>query len=200
MMILIAKLFNKEYIPAYITAFAGILGIVLNIVLDIYFRRSDRKITRRERQIAALENYYLPILVRTNKLVEQLKELSSNDTKFSEIIDYLQRIKKPPIKIECLVNHTRDTLSELDKFINDNEFKYIGNFPIYQNQMKINNLIRCLYHPSPYTQMLQSDDYFNIDFIDKYNKEIENTVEYIYSPNRFYYFMLKVKKHFMHKK
>ena len=197
-MLLLSGLFNKEYIPTYITAAAGILGIIFNISLDIYFRSTDRRISRKEKQIAAIENYYLPIYVRTDKLWKQFSELIEMNVEFVDIVEYLRKTKHIPVRYECKLIKIADTLHELDELISNNEFKYLGYYKTFVYQMRINGLIEYLSSSPPDMVFYKLEDCLNMNFIDKYNKYLGNTVEFIYAPNTIYYFFIKVEKALKH--
>ena len=192
---------DKNYIPAIITALAGISGIIINICLDIYFRRIDRRISRKEKQIFMLENYYIPLLSRTSRMWDQFSNLPAlKKLSFEDLFDYFNDTENKSIDEIGMVLNVKSSLVDLNNFINSNDYKFLGNYKLYVNQMHLFNFIRLLNENQLYKIRIDNDNLdLSIEIIDKFNKNLKREIEYVYSPNIFYFTFIMMKNHFRKK-
>ena len=70
-----------EYIPAIITALAGIFGIFINVSVNSWYRYSDSRYNLLEKDIEAYEKFFCPLLQQIivfESRLENLSELCGN--------------------------------------------------------------------------------------------------------------------------
>jgi len=124
-----------------------------------------------------------------------LKKLS-----FEDLFDYFNDTENKSIDEIGMVLNVKSSLVDLNNFINSNDYKFLGNYKLYVNQMHLFNFIRLLNENQLYKIRIDNDNLdLSIEIIDKFNKNLKREIEYVYSPNIFYFTFIMMKNHFRKK-
>ncbi len=185
---------DTNFIPAIITGIAGIAGIVINVLVNTWYRYSDIKEKRKEKDIAAYEEFYVPLsgklLILQRTLKSLMKELPNIGLK--GIGEYL-RNESPPAQLRNQIDDIYYAAKDVQQFVNENSFRYITDYKIKFYYDKIILCITALCRTKEKREEFP-DIEFEVNDIDKLLYRIEFVSINIFASNKIYRFYLRIWK------
>lgn len=166
---------DSTYVPAIITGIAGIAGIIINISVNTWYRYGDIKEKKKERNIVAYENFYVPLCNKLLIFQYTLKSLKNEvpSVEIKMVGDYL-RNGNPPSALRTQIDDIYRAAQEVFRFVDLNSYKYITD---YKTKVYYDKIMKCV------TVLCRArekhEEFSNIEFDMDYIDKFINRVDYI---------------------
>jgi len=185
---------DTSYVPAIITAVAGLISIFINILLEVYFRFSDKKIRIKEQMLVGMEKYYMPIYMKLDDLVFKMNLITPNGENNNEIIDFLCEKKIPSIEDAKIVCDIKKDIIEINKLINELDYKYVNDMKLQIYYSKVVEIIEILNNTLEYNKEIQYN-IIKFEYINLFQNRVKNRIICYSSQNvwNYWYFLIKNK-------
>lgn len=194
------RIMESENFPVIITAAAGIVGVIINVLINVWSRYNDIKVKSIERNIEALEVYYVPLrqyLVNIWRSFCALKSLEPNTNVATIIID--NSSFNTSVDVNKLVQSLYKAVECLSDFRTQNDkYKFIQDYKLSFYYDKTMLLIDVLQSKSKDFAQYNADVSFNC--IEKLIARIDILFISIYSRNFFHRTYLYIWRHFQSNK
>lgn len=176
---------NESYIPAIVTAVAGIFGIIINISVNTWYRHSDARQRRFDKEIEAYEQFYQPLqqYLRTFEIhLNSLKIQCDQNSFFLQLSAHNTGQKKLPGHLMTLESDYADALSSLINFTQTSRFQVIRNYKIKFYYDLVLSTINIL-HQSKQCKIEFSPNEIDINSIRHLNDKISDLSVELYAIN-----------------
>lgn len=182
---------DSSYIPAIITAIAGIAGIIINVSVNTWYRYRDIKEKRKEKNIIAYESFYAPFY---NKLLILQCALSIMLNEFPEIKiktigEYLKN-ETAPAKMRTNIDDIYEAACSVNEFVSSQSFKYISDYKIKVYFDKIMKFVVAVCRAKDKHESFPEFE-FDIEYIDKLLERIDYISINNYTSNFIYRLYLR---------
>lgn len=182
---------DGSYVPAIITGIAGIAGIVINVSVNTWYRHSDIKEKRKERNIVAYESFYVPLSCKLLLLQHTLKSLMDTDPNIDlkMIGEYLKN-ENSPAHFRNQIDDIYIVSKEVREYVNLNSYKFITDYKLKVYYDKIVDCITALCRAKENREAFP-DISFEVDDIEKLLNRIDYISINIFTSNIIYRIYLR---------
>jgi hypothetical protein len=183
-----------EYLPVFVTAFAGIFGVVINVSVNTWYRREDKRNARHLQSIQAYEAFYQPLQLHVQRVSRTIKlALSTVESpdKINTVIGYLCGTANIPPTIAPTIEAIKNEVAETVAFLGNNAFQVFGDYELKRAldsaRLTIDSLNNAVIHTSTKPPDVSTTEYDNLD------RQITKAAIRLYSPKLLSFFWQRVK-------
>lgn len=180
---------DESYVPAVITAVAGILGILINLLIEVHYKNLDKKIKEKEKMQINLEVYYLPFAIKISEISSMF---ATSGLKKERVLEFLCNSKVPSAKDEKIIENIKKSILETYKYIRETNFKYIDDILLYKYFTKAKDIIGLLGNSIIYKEMINGEN-IDMQYFDLYVNRVNDRVFYYNSGGFLHYWYYKRK-------
>ncbi|MCM1233853.1 MAG: hypothetical protein NC489_27405 [Ruminococcus flavefaciens] len=154
---------DESYIPAVITAGAGIVGIFINLMMEMHYKNLDKRVKVKEKMQMSIEEYYLPLAMKISEFNCKVK---ASGLDLERILEILCNSKTPSAKDEKMVENLRDCILDMYEFISNTNFKYVDDILLHKYFIEVREVIENLHNTISCKKDIMSENinfqYFNL--------------------------------------
>lgn len=179
---------KEEYIPAIITAIAGIFGIIINVSINTWYRYADSNQKNHEKAIEALERFYIPLQQHLSRFENSFNAFKGeNDTKtfLGNLSNYNAGSANLPGHLRTADSDFTAALSAVVDFIERNNFQIIKDYKSKFYFDRVWGTVSAL-NQSKLTKKTFDVDEIYICSVQDLNRRISHISVAIYSNNWFH--------------
>lgn len=175
---------DKEYIPAIITAIAGIVGVFINVGVNVFYRYRDEKERLKQKNIDAYQSFYAPLYEKLtalelsfNDIVKEDKNITIND-----ICKHLAGEKTLPAKTDCNIKEFYKKVEDTQTFISSIQYQFYYDYKLKAYYDSVCMLLLILVDASK-NKIFSDENNVNFDVVIRLRKRISGLQLSLFSKN-----------------